>query len=176
MGEESSLLNPRSGYVFYLSVEDELTNISEIVVLLEARSDIPSLCLAGVVMSGRCLLVTSTAGWLSFFVIPLLESAECFDISLGVCMAEILQIRCDSHRAAPVFAESAEEHVWETCKLVPAGLAERLALSAVLQLICRILGSGDHISLPNAGEILLLQVNPSTDSSSYTFNFPGCCG
>lgn len=93
-------------------------------------------------------------------------------------MAEILQIHCDSHRAALVFAESAEEHVWETCKLVPAGLAERSALSVVLQLICRILGRGDHISLPSAGEgeILLLQVNPSADSSSCAFNVPGCCG
>lgn len=42
-------------------------------MLLEAPSDIPSLCLAGNVMSGRCVLVTSTVGWLSFFVIPFLE-------------------------------------------------------------------------------------------------------
>lgn len=65
-------------------------------------------------------------------------------------MAEILQISRDSHRAAPAFAESAEENVWETCELVPAGLAERSALRAVLQLICRSLGRGDHISLPSA--------------------------
>lgn len=153
LGEKSSLLNPRSSCVFHLvSLEDALTSISEIVMLLKAPSDIPPLCLAGSMMSGRCLLVTLTVGWLSFFMMSLLEWAECFEISSGVHVAEILWIRCDSRRAAPAFAESAEDHVWETCELVPAGLAERSALSAVLQLICRSLGRGDCISLPSTVE------------------------
>lgn len=99
-------------------------------------------------------------------------------MSLSVHVAEILQICCDSHGAAPAFAGSAEEPVWEMCELLPAGLAERSALSVVLQLICRSLGRGNHSSLPSAGEegILLLQVNPSADSSFCTFYVPGFCG
>lgn len=93
-------------------------------------------------------------------------------------VAEILQICCDSHRAAPELAVSAEEHVWETCELVPAGLAEispECGFAAYLQEP----RERNHISLPSAVEgerILLLQVNPNADSSSCTFNFPGCCG
>lgn len=57
----------------------------------------PIPCLLAVnVMFGSCLLVTSTAGWLSFFVTPLLEWAEHLEKSLGVHVAEILQICCDS--------------------------------------------------------------------------------
>lgn len=66
-------------------------------------------------------------------MIPFLERAEHSEIRLGVRAAEILQILGDSHGAAPAFAGSAEERVWETCKLVPAALAEKSAPSMVLQ-------------------------------------------
>lgn len=152
-GEKSYLLKHVARlWIYLVCVKDALACISEVVILLKAPSDSLSTCPAGSVMLGRYLLVTSTARWLGFFVIPLLEWTERFEISLGVRVAEILQICCDSHRAAPAFAESAEEHAWETCELVPAALAERSALSAVLQLICRSLGRGDHISLPSAVE------------------------
>lgn len=71
-------------------------------------------------------------------------------------VAEILQICCDSPRAAAAFTGSAEEHVWEMCELLPAGLAERSALSVVLQHICKSLGRGNHSSLPSAGEQRIL--------------------
>lgn len=60
-------------WIYLVCVEDALASISEVVILLKAPSDSLSTCPAGSVMLGRYLLVTSTARWLGFFVIPLLE-------------------------------------------------------------------------------------------------------
>lgn len=142
LGAKRYLLNTRWGHVSS-AVFVRCINLHLRLLCSWKPPPIPCL-LAGSVVFGRCLLVTSALGWLSFFVTPLLEWAEHLEESLGVHVAEILQLCCDSPRAAAVFAGGAEQCVWEVCEL----LWHRSALSAVLQRICRSLGRGNHSSLP----------------------------
>lgn len=151
------------GRVFNLDrVEDALTCILETSVL-EAPSYSPSWCPAGNISQEECRLppwegvfcwlwlrTGSASSW--FHSWSKLSALTLSGFACGWDPADF----CDSCSAAAVFTESLEEHVWETCKLVPAGLAKRSTLSVVLQFICKSLGRRDHISLPRAvGKILL---------------------